>query len=75
MPHLRQFESPDEAWKAFEAIRIAVNHLRAAACDLKVGRAPKAREKAELALRSAQGAARHAERIYYARYYEARRSE
>lgn len=75
MPKLRTFPSPDEAWQALEAIRGAVRLLREARDALRTARASRAHAKARTALKSVEGAARHAERVYHAHYHQARRFE
>ena len=72
---IRSYATADAAWAALEAARRAVAHLKAArdlATDLG---APKATQAIGRAIKSAEGAERHAERIYYARYYGERRRE
>jgi hypothetical protein len=69
----REYETSEEAWRAVERARNAISHLRTAR-DL-LSDSPRARVAVRRAMKSAEGASRHAERVYYDRYYEERRQE
>jgi hypothetical protein len=74
-PKLRCYESANAAWAALQATRQAVAYLKAARDICTVIGAPKAKQAVSRAIKIAEGAGRHAERIYYARYYDERRRE
>lgn len=63
----------DTAWTRVEHVRQAIHHLKAARGLL--AEAGQARRAARRAIKSAEGAKRHAERIYMTRYYDQRRKE
>jgi hypothetical protein len=72
---IRCYQTAEAAWAALEAARQVVVHLRAARDICLVLGANRAKQAVARAIKSAEGAGRHAERIYYARYYDERRRE
>ena len=65
----------EAAWASLERIRHALEHLKDARSLLGEAGAKKAHSAVSRALKSAHGAERHAERVYYTRYYHERREE
>ena len=68
---LRRYPNADAAWPRVERVRQAIDHLKAARGLLaESGRAKRA---ARRAIKSAEGAERHAQRVYLTLYYDERR--
>jgi hypothetical protein len=72
---IRCYQTAEAAWAALEAARQAVAHLRTARGICADFGAAKAKQAISRAVKSAEGAERHAERIYMSRYYDERREE
>jgi hypothetical protein len=72
---LRAYRDADAAWAAVARVRIAIDHLKTARLLLQEAGSRRARRAATRAIKSAEGAERHSERIYTARYYDQRRKE
>ena len=63
----------DTAWTRVERVRQAIHHLKTAR-DL-LAEVGQARRAARRAIKSAEDAERHAERVYLTLYYDQRRKE
>lgn len=72
---LRAYQDADAAWTAVARVRIAIDHLKTARLLLEEAGSRRARRTATRAIKSAEGAERHVERIYMTRYYDQRRRE
>ena len=72
---LRQYADADAAWTDVERVRSALAQLRAARDNLAEVGARQAKKAVSRAITSAEGAERHAERIYTTLYYRQRRME
>lgn len=72
---LRRFSTPDDAHTALERVRHAVKLLKAASLELRLAGAVRTHKRANAALKSAEGAVRHAERSYSGLDYDARRED
>jgi hypothetical protein len=72
---LRQYENADTAWREVVGVRRALLLLREARDLLTHAGARKASRAVSRAIKSAEGAERHAERIYMTLYYRQRRAE
>ncbi len=66
---LRHYADADAAWTDVERVRSALAQLRAARDNLTEVGARQAKKAAARAIKSTEGAERHAERIYYTLYY------
>lgn len=75
MRRLRSYPNADAAWRDVIQIKTARERLKDARDYLSMANARNAKRAVSRALKSVEGAERHANRIYLALYYDQRRKE